>query len=104
MNILDKLNELRSLMQAEKISAYYIPTSDFHDSEYVGDYFKGRAWLSGFSGSAGVMVVTLSEACLWTDGRYFIQAEEQLAGTSIQLMKMMEPGVPTVSEYLKRQL
>lgn len=67
-------------------------------------YFKGRAWLSGFSGSAGVMVVTLSEACLWTDGRYFIQAEEQLAGTSIQLMKMMEPGVPTVSEYLKQHL
>lgn len=104
MNTLDKLNELRSLMQAEKINAYYIPTSDFHDSEYVGDYFKGRAWLSGFSGSAGVMVVTLSEACLWTDGRYFIQAEEQLTGTGIQLMKMMEPGVPTVSEYLKQHL
>lgn len=104
MNTLEKLNKLRALMQAEKIDAYYIPTSDFHDSEYVGGYFKGRSWLSGFTGSAGMMVVTMDEVCLWTDGRYFIQAEEQLAGSSIQLMKMLEPGVPTVSEYLSEKL
>ena len=104
MNTLEKLNALRDVMRQAKIDAYYIPTSDFHDSEYVGEYFKGRAWLSGFSGSAGVMVVTMKEACLWTDGRYFIQAEKQLANSTIKLMKMMEPGVPTVSEYLKAQL
>lgn len=104
MNTLDKLKKLRTLMASEKIDAYYIPTSDFHDSEYVGGYFKGRSWLSGFSGSAGMMVVTMAEACLWTDGRYFIQAEEQLKGSSIQLMKMQEPGVPTVSEYLHMKL
>ncbi len=104
METKEKLKQLRELMAREGISACYIPTSDFHDSEYVGEYFKGRAWLSGFSGSAGVLVVTMDEAHLWTDGRYFIQAEEQLAGSTIHLMKMQEPGVPTVTEYLSKTL
>lgn len=104
MNTVEKLKKLRALMQSEHIDAYYIPTSDFHDSEYVGEYFKGRSWLSGFSGSAGMMVVTMNEACLWTDGRYFIQAEKQLSGSGIKLMKMLEPGVPSVSEYLSMHL
>lgn len=104
MNTVEKLKKLRALMQSEHIDAYYIPTSDFHDSEYVGEYFKGRSWLSGFSGSAGMMVVTMNEACLWTDGRYFIQAEKQLSGSGIKLMKMLEPDVPSVSEYLSMHL
>ena len=73
-------------------------------SEYVNDYFKCRKYVSGFTGSAGTIVVTDREACLWTDGRYFLQARNQLAGSGIDLMKMGQPGVPTVSEYLKKNL
>lgn len=80
-----------------------IPTEDFHESEYVGDYFKVRKYMSGFTGSAGTLVVTLSEAGLWTDGRYFIQAENQLKGTGIDLYKMGEPKVPTVEEFIKEK-
>ena len=83
---------------------YMIPTADFHQSEYVGEYFKSRSYMSGFTGSAGTLVVTLTEAGLWTDGRYFIQAEQQLAGSTITLYRMSEEGVPTVKEFVEDKL
>lgn len=99
-----KLEKLRSSMKAAKIDYYVIPTDDFHGSEYVGDFFKARAWVSGFSGSAGTLVVGEVFAGLWTDGRYFLQAAQELEGTGIDLMKMGEVGVPTITEYLKEHL
>lgn len=78
------------------------PTCDFHGSEYVGDYFKTREFISGFTGSAGTVVVTLKEAALWTDGRYFLQAESQLKNTEIKLMKSGQCNVPTIREYLQK--
>lgn len=96
----ERLSRLRAEMQQRGVDAYYVPTADFHLSEYVNSYFKAREYLSGFTGSAGTLVVTMSEAALWVDGRYFIQAEEQLKGSPIKLMKMSEEGVPTVFEYL----
>lgn len=95
-----RLKKLRGLMAERKIDAYVIPTSDFHESEYVGDYFKARKYMSGFTGSAGTLVVTQKEACLWTDGRYFIQAANQLANTTVTLMKMGEPQTPSIEDYL----
>jgi Xaa-Pro aminopeptidase len=100
MTIVKKLSELRELMAERNIDAYIIPSSDYHQSEYVGDYFKSRAFISGFTGSYGTVVVTADEAILWTDGRYFIQAESQLEGSTIKLFKMGEPRVLTVEEYL----
>ena len=91
-------------MKEHHIDAYLIQTNDFHGSEYMNDYFKCREFMSGFTGSAGTMIVTMDEACLWTDGRYFLQAEVQLSGSSIMLMKSGEPGVPTIMEYLKDKL
>ena len=85
-----KLEALRARMAQEGMDAYMVPTSDFHESEYVGEHFKARSYLSGFTGSAGVCVVLKDEAELWTDGRYFIQAENQLRGTGIKLMKIAE--------------
>ena len=99
-----RIAQLRQQMEREGIDAYYVVTDDYHASEYVGDYFKEREYLSGFDGSAGELVVTQEEACLWTDGRYFLQAAEQLEGTGIKLMKMREPGVPTVPQYLAQNL
>lgn len=99
-----KLEKLRSLMKAENMNYYVIPTDDFHGSEYVGDYFKTRAWISGFSGSAGTLVIGEDFAGLWTDGRYFLQAAQELEGTGIDLMKMGEAGVPTIIEYLKEHM
>lgn len=101
MNIEDKLKALRGLMQERNLSAYIIPTEDFHSSEYVGEYFKAREYMSGFTGSAGTLVVLPRQAALWTDGRYFLQAEEQLAGSPIDLMRMGQPGVPKIAEYLR---
>lgn len=98
------LKSLRKGMEEKQITAYYIPTDDFHGSEYVSDYFKCREYVSGFTGSAGVLVVTKDFAGLWTDGRYFLQAEAQLKDTGIQLMKMAEPDVPTVTGFLKETL
>lgn len=95
---------LQALMTENHIDAYIIPTADFHESEYVGDYFKARSFMSGFTGSAGTLVVTLTEAGLWTDGRYFIQAARQLAGTGITLYKMGEEGVPEIEEFLSQKL
>ncbi len=96
----EKIHSLRQEMKKKNMAAYYIPTDDFHGSEYVSDYFKCREYLSGFTGSAGVLVVTHDFAGLWTDGRYFIQAKQQLENTEIELMKMGEPGIPTVEEFL----
>lgn len=104
MNISQRVEALRGKMKEKKIDAYIIPSSDYHASEYVGDYFKSREFISGFNGSAGTVVVTLEEAGLWTDGRYFIQAEKQLKGTGIKLFKSGEEGVPTVEEYIDNVL
>lgn len=100
----EKINLLRKEMTKENISLYIIPTSDFHDSEYVSPYFMTRKFLSGFTGSAGTLVVSPKEAVLFTDGRYFIQAERELSGSDITLMKSGEEGVPTVSEYAEKIL
>jgi Xaa-Pro aminopeptidase len=102
--IKDRLQLLRKLMRQNGLSAYIIPTDDFHSSEYVGDYFKTRKYMSGFTGSAGTLVVLPDEAALWTDGRYFLQAEEQLKDSSILLMKMGQPNVPSIAEYLCEHL
>lgn len=96
----DRIEKLRQLMKDNQMDAYIIPSYDAHQSEYVAEHWKGRQWLSGFTGSAGTVVVTLEDAGLWTDGRYYIQAEQQLAGSGIRLFKMTEPGVPSYSEWL----
>lgn len=101
MIINERLKALRDLMRERHIDIYMIPTADFHESEYVGSYFKCRSFMSGFTGSAGVLTVTLSEAGLWTDGRYFIQAARELKDSEIKLFKMGEENVPTVSEYIE---
>lgn len=95
-----QIDELRGLMGARGIDAYIVPTDDFHGSEYVGAHFKLREYLSGFTGSAGTLVVTSDEAALWTDGRYFIQAERELSGSGIGLMRMGEPQTPTIEQFL----
>ena len=99
-----ELELLREKMRETGVDACLIPTSDFHGSEYVGDYFKCREYISGFTGSAGTLVVTLDEAGLWTDGRYFLQAAKQLEGSGIMLRKERQPGVPAIEEYLKQTL
>ncbi len=99
-----QLIDLRARMQQAGVDAYIVPTTDFHGSEYVNDYFKCRKFLSGFTGSAGTVVVTQEEAWLWTDGRYFLQAADQLEGSGIGLMKMGQPGVPTIEAYLKEKM
>lgn len=99
-----RLERLRSRMRESGVDAYMVPTSDFHGSEYVGDYFKCREYITGFTGSAGTAVITLEEACLWTDGRYFVQAARQLEGSGFRLMRSGQPEVPTVEEYLQRTL
>ncbi len=96
----EKIIALRSEMKSAGVDVYIVPTSDFHDSEYVSPYFMARRFLSGFTGSAGTLVVTADEAALFTDGRYFLQAENQLAGSGITLMKSGEPNVPTVKKYV----
>lgn len=100
MKITEKIAKLKELMKERGIDYYIIPSADYHQSEYVGDYFKGREWISGFTGSAGTVVVTQNEVGLWTDGRYFIQAEKQLQGSGITLFKMGEEGVPTFIQYI----
>ena len=100
----ERLRELRTLMKVRNVDAYYVPSSDFHDSEYVEDYFKCRAFLSGFTGSAGTMVITQAFSGMWTDGRYFIQAEEQLAGTGITLFRSGQPGVVDIGTFLAEKM
>ena len=99
-----RIEKLQQEMAAAGMDMYLVPTADFHQSEYVGAYFKVRAWLSGFTGSAGTLVVTRDHAYLWTDGRYFIQAGRELEDTGVTLMKMREEGVPTVDEFLEENL
>lgn len=99
-----QLTALRDEMQKRGIDAYVIPTSDFHESEYVGDYFKARQFICGFTGSAGTAVVTARKAGLWTDGRYFIQAAAQLSDSGFELYKIGEEGVPNITEFLKAEL
>ena len=98
------LQLLREMMKKDDVQAYIIPTADYHHSEYVGDYFKARAFMTGFTGSVGTLIVTQEEACLWVDGRYFIQADKQVYNTSIKVMKMGLPGVPTTKEYIEKQI
>lgn len=98
--IQSRIYKLRQLMETHHMSIYIVPTADFHQSEYVGEYFKVRRYLSGFTGSAGTLIVTKEEAGLWTDGRYFIQAEKELKDTGIKLFRTGEEGVPTVEEYI----
>ena len=100
----DRLKKLRTIMSEKGIDVYLIPTSDFHESEYVGAHFKCREFLTGFTGSAGTAVVTQKEAGLWTDGRYFVQAARQLEGSGFTLRKMGQEGVPTVNEYLEQAM
>lgn len=104
MTINERVDKLRSLMRNEGISMYIIPTADFHQSEYVGEHFKCRKFISGFTGSAGTAVVCLDGAYLFVDGRYFIQAAKQIEGSYFTLMKMGEPGVPTLNEFVKEKL
>jgi len=99
-----QLIDLRKAMAARGVDYYMVPTDDFHGSEYVGSHFKCRSWVSGFTGSAGTLLVGTDWAGQWADGRYFIQAADQLAGSGIDLMKMGEPGVPTITEYLAKNL
>lgn len=100
----ERLEQLRALMADRNIDAYLVPTSDFHESEYVGTYFKCRQFITGFTGSAGSAVITKTEAGLWTDGRYFVQAGKELEGSGVVLRKMGQEGVPTVEEYLEQVL
>ncbi|MFZ8018614.1 aminopeptidase P family protein [Fusobacterium watanabei] len=100
MEINKKIEEARKVMGKYKVDAYIVTSSDYHQSEYIDDYFKGREYLSGFTGSAGVLVIFKDEACLWTDGRYHIQAEKQLKGSEIKLFKQGNLGVPTYKEYI----
>ncbi|MNM59268.1 putative peptidase [compost metagenome] len=104
MDVKERIEKLRSLMKENKIDAYIIPSFDAHQSEYVADHWKGRQWISGFTGSAGTVVITLDDAGLWTDGRYYIQAEKQLEGSGIRLFKMADLGVPSYTEWLKNTL
>ena len=87
-------------MKEKKYDAYVIPTSDYHNSEYISDFFKSRQFLSGFTGSAGTLLVLQNAAYLWVDGRYFIQAAKQIEGTKIEMMKMGQPNVPTLEDFL----
>ena len=100
----DRLKELRQEMSKRGIDIYIVPTADFHESEYVGEHFKARKFITGFTGSAGTAVITMEEAGLWTDGRYFVQAAKQLKDTTIELRKMGEEGVPTVDGYIEATL
>lgn len=100
----ERIEELRKLMKEHGIDLYIIPTSDYHQSEYVGEYFGARKYMSGFTGSAGTLIVGLDEARLWVDGRYHIQAEKQTANTGITLMKMGLAGVDTINEYLEKNV
>lgn len=104
MTVKEKLAALRENMKKAGVDIYMIPTADFHDSEYAGTHFAVRKFMSGFTGSAGTLVVTKDKAALWTDGRYFLQAEKQLLGSTIDLMKMGEPNVPKVAEFIESEI
>ncbi len=103
-NIKERLAALRGKMEERGIDVYVVPTADFHQSEYVGEHFKARMFITGFTGSAGTAVITGDEARLWVDGRYFIQAAKEIEGTGIELMKMGEPEVPMMNDYIEAKL
>jgi Xaa-Pro aminopeptidase len=100
----ERIAKLRALMNEKGIDAYMVPTDDYHCSEYVGEFFKCRKYITGFTGSAGTALILRDEAGLWTDGRYFIQAAAQLEGSGVELYKMAEPNVPTIEEFLQEKL
>ena len=102
--IKERLKKLRQKMIENNVDAYIIPTSDFHETEYVCEYFACRKYMSGFTGSAGVLVVLQDEAALWTDGRYFIQAANQLENTGITLKRQGQEGVEEIDEYIIHHL
>jgi len=104
LSINDRISKLRGLMKEKGITAYIIPSSDPHQSEYVADHYNSRAWISGFTGSAGTVVVTNDKAILWTDGRYFIQAEEELKDSEYELFKLGVEGFPSYMEWLRDNL
>ena len=105
MNMINqRLESLREVMKREHLAAFIFPSTDAHQSEYVADHWMGRAWISGFNGSAGTAVVTMHSAALWTDSRYFLAAEEQLKGTEFQLMKLKIPGTLSIAEWLGKEL
>ncbi|GKX28218.1 Xaa-Pro aminopeptidase [Vallitalea longa] len=100
----ERIELLRKEMKKNGLTAYIIPSADPHQSEYVAEHYKSRAYISGFTGSLGTVIVTLTESCLWTDGRYFIQAAKQISDSEVVLYKMLEPGVPTYQEWLKENI
>ena len=100
----ERIAQLRDLMKEQEISVYIVPTADDHASEYIGDHYKSRQFITGFTGSAGTAVITQEEVGLWTDGRYFVQAAKQIADSEVKLFPMGEPDVPTVKEYAKKHL
>ena len=100
----ERIEKLRALMREKKVDAYLVPTDDYHCSEYVGDFFKCRTYITGFTGSAGTALIMEDMAGLWTDGRYFIQAERQIKGNGVTLFKMGQPGVPTIEAFLNDHL
>lgn len=102
--IKERLQKLRAVMQQENVDFYMMPTADFHNSEYVNEYFKVREFFCGFTGSNGTLLVWKDGAGLWTDGRYFIQAENELAGTGVTLFRMGDEGVPALNEYLAEHM
>ena len=102
--ISQRLEALRELMRREHLAAFIFPSTDPHQGEYIPDHWKGREFISGFNGSAGTAVVTMTSAALWTDSRYFIAAEEQLRGTEYELMKLKMPGTPTIAQWLGHEL
>lgn len=104
MTMNERVAALREVMKRENLGAFIFPSTDAHNSEYVAEHWKGREWISGFDGSAGIAVVTMQGSALWTDSRYFLAAEKQLGGTEFQLMKLKIPGTPTVAEWIGGQL
>lgn len=104
MTVQERLQRLREKMKENGITVYVVPSSDCHESEYVSAHYRAREYMTGFTGSAGTAVVTMNEAGLWTDGRYFVQAKEQLAGSGVTLYRMGEPDVPTVEAYVQNRL
>ncbi|MBZ9635255.1 aminopeptidase P family protein [Clostridium sp. FP1] len=103
-SVKERISKLRAFMEGKGIDIYVVPSADNHQSEYVGEYFKARSYVTGFTGSAGTAVITKDKAGLWTDGRYFLQAEHQLEGSGIELFKMGNPGVLTVLEYIESEM
>ncbi len=104
MNAREKVTALRKLMTKHKVDAYYVPSADPHMSEYLPECWKHRSWLSGFTGSAGEVIIGMKKAGLWTDGRYFLQGSTELEGSGIDLMRMGEPGTPSTVQWVVSQL